>query len=185
LGHEIGFSVEKGGSARANLLATNTRRRRKLMDAAATRVGASVPLDMRIKEKEKRKLEEEQKQNSLQENNKKQTTGPKSTPLTFLNNNIGRQDLDIEMERLRQLDMEQDSDAEDVDDDHNAGGLVVLNETEDMPILWEEETRKAAFQALYNKEMTRQKEILGDNPAFPSPQRMASDDDRTVTWEDA
>lgn len=187
MGHEIGFSVEKGGSARANLLATNTRRRRKLMDAAATRVGASVPLDMRIKakEKEKRKLEEEQKQNSQQENIDKPTTGPKGTPLTFLNNNIGRQDLDIEMERLRQLDMEEDSDAEDVDDDENAGGLVVLDETEDMPILWEEETRKAAFQALYNKEMTRQKEILGDNPALSSPQRMASDDDRAVTWEDA
>lgn len=184
MGHEIGFSVEKGGSARANLLATNTRRRRKLMDAAATRVGASVPLDMRIKEKEKRKLEEEQKQSSQQDSKKQKTSGP-STPLTFLHNNIGRQDLDIEMEKLRQQDMEQDSDVEDECGDQNTAGMVVLDETEDMPILWEEETRKAAFQALYNKEITRQKELLGENPAMPSPQRMAADDDRGITWEDA
>eukprot|EP00980_Cylindrotheca_fusiformis_P011309 scaffold2605_cov136-Cylindrotheca_fusiformis.AAC.1 len=184
MGHEIGFSVEKGGSARANILATKTRRRGKLMDAAATRVGASVPLDMRIKEKEKRKLEEEQKQNSEPEN-KKQKTGAPTGTLTFLNNNIGRQDLDAEMEKLRQQDMEQDSDVEDESDEHDAAGMVVLDETEDMPILWEEETRKAAFQALYNKEMSRQKELLGENPGIPSPQRSSLDDDRAVAWEDA
>merc|ERR1711862_34295 len=38
-GEEIAFEVEKGGGARANLLATRTRRKSKLMDAAATRVG--------------------------------------------------------------------------------------------------------------------------------------------------
>merc|ERR1711982_315905 len=38
-GEEIAFEVEKGGGARANLLATRSRRKSKLMDAAATRVG--------------------------------------------------------------------------------------------------------------------------------------------------
>lgn len=42
-GEEIGFEVEKGGGARANLLATMTKRRSKLMDAAASRVGAGTP----------------------------------------------------------------------------------------------------------------------------------------------
>lgn len=93
MGNEIAFSVEKGGGARANLLATRTRRRRKLMDAAATRVGASVSLDLRLKEQEKRKLEEEQKLKSEKNGNKREK-GTSSVPLTFLNNNIGRGDLD-------------------------------------------------------------------------------------------
>jgi len=105
--------------------------------------------------------------------------------LTFLNNNIGRQALDKEMERLRQQDMEPESDPEDEVADKKAG-MVVLNEIEDTPILWEEETRKAAFQALYSKEMIRQREILGDNPAIPSPQRSIADaDERSIPWEDA
>jgi len=177
MGNEIAFSVEKGGGARANLLATKTRRRRKLMDAAATRVGGSIPLDMRVKEKEKRQMQEEQK--NAENGNKKQKTThgtPSTIPLTFLNNNIGRQALDKEMERLRQQDMEPESDPEDEVADKKAG-MVVLNEIEDTPILWEEETRKAAFQALYSKEMIRQREILGDNPAIPSPQRSIADAD--------
>ncbi|CAJ1942566.1 unnamed protein product [Cylindrotheca closterium] len=183
MGNEIAFSVEKGGGARANLLATNTRRRRKLMDAAATRVGASIPLDMRVKEKEKRQMEEEQKNGNKRQ---KTTEGTQSTiPLTFLNNNIGRQQLDDEMERLRQQDMEAGSDEEDEVVDYQAG-RVVLNEIEDTPILWEEETRKAAFQALYSKEMIRQRELLGDNPGMASPQRSVVDaEERSIAWEDA
>ena len=186
MGNEIAFSVEKGGGARANLLATKTRRRRKLMDAAATRVGSSIPLDMRVKEKEKRQLEEEQK-NATGSNKKQKTTQgtPSSIPLTFLNNNIGREELDKELERLRQQDMEPESDEEDGTVDQKAG-MVVLNGIEDTPVLWEEETRKAAFQALYSKEMIRQRELLGDNPAIPSPQRSAADmDERSIAWEDA
>ena len=61
--------------------------------AAATRVGASVSLDLRLKEQEKRKLEEEQKLKSEKNGNKREK-GTSSVPLTFLNNNIGRGDLD-------------------------------------------------------------------------------------------
>lgn len=46
-GHEIQFTVMRGGGARAQVLAAppskRTRRRRKLLDAAASRVGASLP----------------------------------------------------------------------------------------------------------------------------------------------
>ena len=80
MGNEIAFSVEKGSANRAIKLATNTLLRRKLISAAATRVGTSIPLDMRIKEKEKRKLEEDQKRNAEQEGgNKRQKTGPSNT----------------------------------------------------------------------------------------------------------
>jgi hypothetical protein len=193
MGNEIAFSVEKGGGARANLLATRTRRRRKLMDAAATRVGASVPLDLRLKEQEKRKLEEEQKAKLEKNGDKKQKcSGPGTTPLVFLNNNIGRQGLDREMERLRQRDMEQDQDYDDGwdEDEYNEAHIIVLDETEEMPHLWEEETRKVAFQAQYSKEMTRQVQLLhidaDTSAALASPPKMSSvDEDRSVAWEDA
>lgn len=194
MGNEIAFSVEKGGGARANLLATKTHRRRKLMDAAATRVGASVPLDLRMKEKKKRKLEAEQKpENTNGKRQKDATGGPSNIPLTFLNNNIGREGLDKEMERLRQLDMEQDQDGDEdgveEDDHYHETDIRVLDETEEMPHLWEEETRKMAFQAQYSKEMARQVQLLhidADTSALiGSPPKMSSnDEDRSVAWED-
>lgn len=58
MGNEIAFTVEKGGGARANLLATKRRRRLKLLDAAASRVGASLPLYVALREKRKREEEE-------------------------------------------------------------------------------------------------------------------------------
>jgi transcription initiation factor TFIIE subunit alpha len=193
MGNEIAFSVEKGGGARANLLATRTRRRRKLMDAAATRVGVSVPLDMQIKEQEKRKLEEEQKEKSSQNKKQKTAGGPSQIPLAFLDNNIGRDGLDVEMERLRQQDMEHGAAGGDPDDDddgnHTNGDIIVLDETEETPHLWDEETRKAAFQAHYSKEMARQVQLLhidADTAVLSSPPKMSTDsEDRSVLWEDA
>jgi hypothetical protein len=190
MGNEIAFSVEKGGGARANLLATRTRRRRKLMDAAATRVGVGIPLDLRIKEQAKRKLEEEQKEKSENKNkDSKEPSGPSNIPLEFLNNSIGRQDLDMEMERLRQLDMEREEEMEMEDDNISDTEIVVLAETEDMPHLWEEERRTAAFQALYKKEISRQAAILridGDaNPAAFSSKYAMDAEERGIQWEDA
>lgn len=191
MGDEIAFSVEKGGGARANLLATRTKRRRKLMDAAATRVGVGIPLDLRIKEQEKQKLEKEQKEKS-QKNDQKTSNGvPSNIPLEFLNDNIGRQDLDVAMERLRQQDRDLENDGAGADDDHQeAADTIVLDETEDMPHLWEEERRTAAFQALYKKEMARQVEMLKVEPdpnVFASSPRRQSIDlgELAVAWEDA
>ena len=185
MGNEIAFSIEKGSANRAIKLAGNTLLRRKLMDAAATRVGTSIPLDMRIKEKEKRKLEEEQKRNA-ENSNKRQKTGSSNTPLTFLNNNIGRQDLDLEMERLRQMDMEQAGDDGDVENDQHKSGAIVLEDIEETPILFEEQTRKAKFNALFQKEAQRQSSLLIGDIAPSSPQKSVSDlDDRSITWIDA
>lgn len=190
MGNEIAFSVEKGGGARANLLATRTRRRRKLMDAAATRVGVEIPLDLRIKEQEKQKLEKEQKEKSQsKQKDENQSTGPTNIPLVFLDDNIGRHDLDIEMERLRQMDMELEEEEDTEADTSMDSDIVVLDETEDMPHLWEEERRTAAFQALYKKEITRQTDLLqidGDAIAVGSPMKQPMDmDDLSVVWEDA
>lgn len=191
MGNEIAFSVEKGGGARANLLATRTRRRRKLMDAAATRVGVGIPLDLRIKEQEKQKLEKEQKEKS--ENNKeketKEPSGPSNIPLHFLENGIGRQELDMEMDRLRQMDMEQEEEGDMEAESSTATDVIVLDETEDMPHLWDEERRTVAFQALYKKEISRQTELLRidmDGNPGSSPMKQSSDmDDHSIVWEDA
>jgi len=197
MGNEIAFSVEKGGGARANLLATRTRRRRKLMDAAATRVGAGIPLDLRIKEQARQKLEEEQKQkseNNNGNNNKKKDSSKQGESsgqtLAFLNNGIGRQDLDREMERLRQMDMDREEDDVDGDDNMSVTEIVILDETEDMPHLWEEERRTAAFQALYKKEISRQSEILRidrtTNKTSSSAMKYTTDaEERGIEWEDA
>ena len=186
MGNEIAFSVEKGSANRAIKLATNTLLRRKLISAAATRVGTSIPLDMRIKEKEKRKLEEDQKRNAEHEGgNKRQKTGPSNTPLTFLNNNIGRQDLDIEMERLRQIDMEGADDMDDPGNDNHETSAVVLEDIEDAPILFEEQTRKAKFNALFQKEAQRQTELLVDSIPGSPHKGMSDVDDPSITWIDA
>lgn len=190
MGNEIAFSVEKGGGARANLLATRTRRRRKLMDAAATRVGVGIPLDLRIKEQEKQKLEEERKANSEnQDKAGKEPSGPSNIPLEFLDNNIGRQDLDLEMERLRQMDMKDEEDDQTENEKEDDTEIVVLDETEDMPHLWDEERRTVAFQALYKKEIARQSDLLridGDANPGASPSKTAWDaEERGIEWEDA
>ena len=189
MGNEIAFSVEKGGGARANLLATRTRRRRKLMDAAATRVGVGIPLDLRIKEQAKRKLEEERREKSKNKNNDSKPSGPSNIPLEFLNNSIGRQDLDLELERLRQLDMAHDEDMDMEAEDISDSDIVVLDETDDMPHLWEEERRTAAFQALYKKEVSRQVEMLrldsDTNPASNALKYALDAEERGIEWEDA
>ena len=187
MGNEIAFSVEKGGGARASLLATRTRRRRKLMDAAATRVGASVALDLRIKERKRKKEEEEKKK--AEEQGKQPKNGLIS--LEFLNNNIGRMEFDVEMDRLRKKDLElgqTDSDMESKGKE--ASAVIVLEEAEDLPHLEDEEARKIAFQAQYSKEMARQVQLLhidSDTNVLSSPPKVAAgdnSDDRSVAWED-
>jgi transcription initiation factor IIE alpha subunit len=186
MGHEIAFSVERGGGARANLLATQTRRRRKLMDAAATRVGASVPLDLRMKQDRKRKAEQEEKEKS--ESKKTQKGQSSNIPLEFLNNNIGRMDLDVEMDRLRRQDLEEGDEKIGMEEEEKEKEMVLLNEMEEMPHLWEEETRKAAFQSQYSKEIQRQVQMLNldlDSTTLTSSPRMAIDgEEQSVTWED-
>lgn len=201
MGNEIGLRVEKGGGARANLLATRKRRRRKLLDAAATRVGSSIPLDYRVKELARKRNEEKEKAKSGATNgsdDKKKTSTdngtkkdlPGTTNMDWLNNNISRQDLDLEMERMRQKDMEQNEvDEDDVDDDHRAPSVIVLEDLEEALGILDEEVRKATFQALYSREMGRQQEILDLKHEPPmasmsSPSRGILTDSESIAWED-
>jgi hypothetical protein len=140
-----------------------------------------------MKEQQKRKREEAEAKKLKA--GKKTTVGQPSTiPLVFLNNNIGRMDLDIEMDRLRQQDLENNEDSDDADMEDQPTDIVLLDETEKMPQLWAEETRKTAFQAQYSKEMVRQVEILqleSDTNVFSSPPKVSGDgEDRSIAWED-
>lgn len=204
MGNNIGLRVEKGSGFRAKHLVTTKRQRQKLMDAAAARVGTSVPLDHLIKEMAKRRQEEEErKKNGSSEGSKPEATSngarqlPGMSNMDWLSNNISRQDLDIEMERLRQKDMDQYSDDDD-DDGNGDGGIDVIilegPEDDDALYLKDEETRKATFQHLYFREIGRQQEILQLKPeattgslTSPSARRLSgvSTDGESIAWEDA
>ena len=88
--------------------------------------------------------------------------------MDWLNDNISREGLDVEMERLRRLDMiDDDDDDVDVDqataddDDSDKGSNILVLEDCDAPTtLMDEDTRKATFQAMYSKEMSRQAALL-------------------------
>ncbi|KAL3905594.1 MAG: hypothetical protein SGARI_004383, partial [Bacillariaceae sp.] len=161
LGNEIAFAVEKGGGARANLLSQRhpnpNRKRQKLMDSAATRVATTIPPETAYQQKHKEEMEKAQKTKE-QEKTENPSDDKKKLPgvdnMDWLNNNIARQSLDVEMERLRKQDME----AEGADDDdtlhqlgdhHDHGEEVILACDDDMiTAKMDENTRKATFQAL-------------------------------------
>jgi transcription initiation factor IIE alpha subunit len=76
LGSEVYFAVEKGGGTRAQLLATRHSRRLKLIEAAACRVGVSIPIyiqvaaaDARYRHEQitSRRLQRQRKQQKLQQ----------------------------------------------------------------------------------------------------------------------
>ena len=180
MGHEIQFSVEKGGGARAQLLATKKRRLRKLMDAAASRVGVSLPLYVRVEEEEARKRKEAKEQ----EKKEKKKGGKKEhQTLDFLYDNIGRVGLDISTNQNvnKVEDEESEHEAEDGDAE-----LVLCDETAELREL-SDENRLASFQAQYKVEVGRQEQLITQTPVggpgSPSS-RSTEDEDVAVVWED-
>merc|ERR1719230_1345679 len=114
MGQQIALEVEKGGGARANLLAIGGKRRRKLMDAAASRVGVTLDPVTLLTKSAKRRARESKGKNSDGNGDagplkKKKTSkgGPKQqqehSTLFFLKNNIGREDYEDEETRARRL----------------------------------------------------------------------------------
>jgi hypothetical protein len=202
LGNEIAFAVEKGGGARANLLSQRhpnpNRKRQKLMDSAATRVATTIPLEtvylQTQKEQSKQKKVKEEKTEGDESKDKKKKDLPGVENMDWLSNNISREGLDVELERLRKQDMEQES-FDDSDHlhlgDHHEDEIIIWNDDDMMTTLLDENARKAAFQALYAKEMARQAELLkldNDATALISPRSggaIISQDDESVVWEDA
>lgn len=188
IGQEIAFTVVKGGGARANLLATNRQRRQKLMDAAASRVGADLPISalMHKRRRESEELEKAKKRNKTSTNNAPMT-------LHFLTNNLGLTEREAKMEEERQREIVLDDDDEDYDDQVDGkDGIILTDGIEELQALTDEE-RHAKFQALYKLEMERQRKVLNleaekGNDGLSLPQLTAEGatdvEDASVIWED-
>ena len=187
-GHEIQLTVERGAGSRAQVLARQKLRLRKLMDAAASRVGTSLPIPIRVQEAIKRKAEAAaEAEAAAASNNKKAKKIAPSVP-DFLFDNIGKSEHEKTV-------------AEGVDDwEENGGGMTNENvesnnnngargESHDM--VWDddleewvqmpEEARIASFQAAYKTEMKRQEKILQLQAGASSPR---PHDEDGIPWED-
>ena len=186
MGHEIQFTVERGGGARAQLLATKRRRQRKLMDLAASRVGASLPVHLRFEEQQKRKKAEKEEEENAKEEELKRKKKAKVQTFEFLRDNIGRHE--------KESQMDNNSGGEDGCDDENdeyGHRLVLEDETVELRKL-SEEKRLAAFQAQYKLEMDRQSQLMHleglDPPPSPNTRQLQlqseTDEDPSLVWED-
>jgi hypothetical protein len=179
MGHEMQFTVERGGGARAQLLATVRRRRRKLMDAAASRVGASLPLYLQVEEARRRRQEEER---AKQKDGKNKTNT--AMTLDFLNDNIGRNgQIDTMTMAVESIVVDDASLGECSDAEPE---LILVDELDEIRKL-PEANRLGIFQAQYKVEVGRQEKLLKLEvlEAPGSPGRSAFDDeDRAVVWED-
>ncbi|KAL7561843.1 hypothetical protein ACA910_009681 [Epithemia clementina (nom. ined.)] len=187
-GHEIQFTVEKGGGARAQVLAGAHRggqgqqrggrshRRRKLLDTAASRVGVTLPLPVRVAlmahRKRKRQAEAEQEEQAKRKNNNNQvkTAGTSAIP-DFLIDNIGRGSLSNSLGKRNGGGGGDDEDDDDAvangnDNDGPAAGggggelQLMLDDEWTELAQTSEEARLAAFQAKYKQEMERQERLL-------------------------
>eukprot|EP00978_Attheya_sp_CCMP212_P003974 scaffold8467_cov59-Attheya_sp.AAC.4 len=199
MGEEVAFEVEKGGGARANLLATQGRKRSKLMDAAASRVGIDIPPGIKLLMSRKRAKVEERAKNGGASNKKAKG----SAGFSFLQNNIGRASLeqDEEIQILRRKKQEDDAkdegDTDDDNDDDDDDDRSPMMDGDEQLWRMEEEERRSRFQAQYKLEKARQmefikpteRELTGSTHLAPL---LVSDDcetdmdyDQTVQWEDA
>jgi len=239
MGDGVHFCIEKGGSARANLLSQQPlnpqRKKRKLLDAAATRIGTTVTLldknENEEREQRRRQQEDDEREKQQQENggdkmtdedgvdrknndgtagsngtNGKKNGLPGTTGMDWLNNNISREGLDREMEKLRKKDREQEellraAVAEEKDAIQNQTKVVVLSDYIDPalqnPSFFDENTRKVTFQSFYKKQIGRQANLLhlpehnetaGNFSSPPKGPFVSSNsgvlDDQSIAWED-
>jgi len=193
MGNEIAFTVEKGGGARANLLATKRRRRLKLLDAAASRVGASLPLHVAVREKDKR--EEEETAEKAIAPGKKKRKEEVSGCLVFLQDNIGRARMEEHKGHSIAEALKADEEGEEEDSAGEDPALIFSYDADDN-LLLSEDSRKAAFQTQYKHEMNRQMKILrlqeidpgvGSPPKNPAQAGLApvvTDAEDNIEWED-
>lgn len=193
IGQEIAFELEKGGGARANLLATKGRIRNKLIDAAAMKVGVDIGLVARvIMEERERQLQRkrEEKQREKDGKRKKQQGGDE---LHFLRDNLGVLSAELsreEKKKQRRVDDDASSD-NDNDENHPRRSYYISDETDELWALPEDD-RRSAFQAQYKAEVERQKKLLGisslDDIITPSRSQLDGDDAGdeldNVAWED-
>ena len=175
LGQHIVFRIEKGGSSRANLLAKGGGRTiEKLLDAAAIRIGVELDLVTELAMRHKRKREEEDR---ADEATKRMKEAQSAKQLSFLRNNIGRND-ELEALNAQRLKLAEEEGLES-DDDEFVAVLDSDDEWEEM----NEDERRATFQAFYKKEMASFGNIDGNNSRSVSDNNGAEPEDGIV-WED-
>lgn len=199
LGHEIQFTVERGSGARAQLLASKQQRRqkqryhRKLMDAAAIRVGATVlPYHIRVEEAQKRIAAALTKKKLKESKNGASRPG---APLHFLDDNIGRSCLEDITEK-KTADTNPPTATVVVASENNntnhESDMVLIDDTEELRRL-PDEVRMTQFQSQYQMEVDRQAKILqldtiessSSSYVGSSPRHgIISDDDTVIAWED-
>jgi hypothetical protein len=191
MGQEIAFELERGGGARANLLATKGRMREKLVDAAAMKVGVDLGLVARviIEQKENRIAAKKRKREEKAEGKKKK----KAFELDFLQDNLGF-GWDIsdriskeekEMQRLGYLGG--DNDSSDHEEEDQLESNYVTDETDELRNMSEHD-RRAAFQAQYKIEFERQKKLMGIASLEDRTKSLKGaaehEDTDSVQWED-
>jgi transcription initiation factor IIE alpha subunit len=189
LGHEIQFTVERGGGARAQLLASKRRRqRRKLMDAAASRVGARLPLPLRVAQERQRTAVAAAKLAAEAAQNGKKLMAAGAT-LHFLQDNIGRNSVEDvgEPNELNVPSDEAEPVESNLDEPPIEPELVLADDLEEQRQL-SDEVRLINFQSQYKVEMDRQVQLLYlvniDAQSSPRHSIISSDEELAIGWED-
>ena len=206
MGQEIAFQLEKGGGARANLLAKSMsgQQRSKLLDAAASRVGIEVDPETELTLGRKRAREKaaaaraglgdddddddssdngEANGNSKKRARKESSNGKKkkaaAQTLDFLIDNIGRGATAGDSERFGKIkEDDEDSNPDDSDDEE---ANFVLDATDEFRRLPEQE-RRVLFMARYREELAKQLKLLAETTTSFG---MAGDDeDDSIAWEE-
>ena len=203
MGQEVAFQLEKGGGARANLLAKSMsgQQRSKLLDAAASRVGIEVDPETELTLGRKRAREkaaasrdglgddddDSDSSDSGEANGKKRAKKTSSSgkkkkaavqTLDFLIDNIGRGVAADDSERYGKI--KEDDEDSNLDDSDNEDGNFVLDATDEFRRLPEQE-RKLLFMARYREELARQLKLLAETASLG----MADDEeDDSIEWEE-
>ncbi len=194
IGQEIAFELEKGGGARANLLATKGRVRNKLIDAAAMKVGVDIGLVARVIMEERERQLQRKREEKQREKDGKRKKQQGVDELHFLRDNLGVLSAELSREekrKRRRVDEDDASSDNDSDENHPKRSYYISDETDE---LWNlpEDDRRSAFQAQYKAEVERQKKLLGiaslDDVIMPFRSQLDGNDDGdeldNVAWED-
>ena len=188
MGQEIAFDLEKGGGARANLLATGGRTREKLVDAAAMKIGADIGLVARvIMEQKASRIEAKKRKREEKAEGKKKK---KILEFDFLRDNLGfgwdisgRISKDQkEKQRLGYLCVQDDSSD---DEEEQFESNYVTDETDELRAM-NDHDRRAAFQAQYKIEFERQKKLMGLSSLNSKSEDAKKEDGDadSIKWED-
>lgn len=204
IGQEIAFQLEKGGGARAHLLATKGHVRSNLIDTAAMKVGLDIGCVARLvcterEVRNKRRREEEKQQhqqhqqqehdemkndgvgatstkttNKLTNKKKKKKLKSSGEELHFLQDNLGFDNIAPSKKYYNEPTSDNDDDQETAYYQVVVKDSYYVSDETDEYRNLPEDERKVKFQSQYKSEVERQKNILGYN----------DEDVEGIAWED-